>query len=151
MDDFIEKYKFHIGIILSLAIIFGGILLLWQKDILKNISQKTKLSNEVELENYKKENEDLKKQLAELEQKIQDEKSKPEVKSEEVSVSDKININSAQQSELEKLPGVGPARAQAIIDYRLQNGGFKTIDEIQNIKGIGPATFAKMANMICVD
>jgi competence protein ComEA len=64
---------------------------------------------------------------------------------------EKININEADITELDKLPGVGPARAQDIIDYRDQNAGFDSIEEIKNIKGIGDATFEKMKDMISVD
>ena len=51
-----------------------------------------------------------------------------------------ININSAGQKELEKLPRIGPATAKNILKYREENGSFKTIDEILKVKRIGPKT-----------
>jgi competence protein ComEA len=62
----------------------------------------------------------------------------------------KVNINTATSEELEKLPRIGPAFAQRIIDYRKANGNFKNIEEIQKVKGIGPATYAGMKNQITV-
>ena len=61
-----------------------------------------------------------------------------------------ININTASASELDALQGVGPSTAQKIIDYRTENGGFKTIDEIKNVPGIGDAKFAAMKDSITV-
>ncbi|MDK2992461.1 MAG: competence protein ComEA, partial [Clostridiales bacterium] len=60
----------------------------------------------------------------------------------------KIDINSATIEELDKLPGIGPAKAQKIIDYREQNGPFKAIDDIQQVSGIGPATFENIKDLI---
>ncbi len=51
-----------------------------------------------------------------------------------------ININTATQAEWEALNGIGPSKAKAIVDYRTQVGGFKSVDEITNVKGIGPKT-----------
>jgi competence protein ComEA len=62
-----------------------------------------------------------------------------------------ININTASIEELDLLPGIGPAIAQRIIDYRTQNGAFTSIEEIMNVKGIGPATFAKFEDAITVE
>jgi competence protein ComEA len=61
-----------------------------------------------------------------------------------------INLNTATQAELETLPRIGPAIAQRIIDYRNANGPFGTIEEIMNVKGIGPATFAAIKDFITV-
>lgn len=61
-----------------------------------------------------------------------------------------VNINTATQSELESLPGVGPAKAKAIIDYRKANGNFKTVDDIKNVKGFGDKTFDKLKSQISV-
>ncbi|PHS25293.1 MAG: competence protein ComEA [Methylophaga sp.] len=61
-----------------------------------------------------------------------------------------ININTATQAQLETLNGVGPATATAIIEHREQAGGFKTVDEITNVKGIGDKKLAKFANQIVV-
>lgn len=48
-----------------------------------------------------------------------------------------VNINSANTQEFQKIPGIGEAKAKAIIEYRNRNGKFKSIDEIQNVEGIG--------------
>jgi competence protein ComEA len=51
-----------------------------------------------------------------------------------------VDINTATQSQLESLKGIGPAKAQAIIEYRKANGGFKKVDELAKVPGIGPKT-----------
>ena len=48
-----------------------------------------------------------------------------------------VNINTATAEELRALPGVGPSKAAAIVEYRQQNGNFKSVDELKNVKGIG--------------
>lgn len=60
----------------------------------------------------------------------------------------KVNINTATQAELETLPGIGPAKAGDIIAYRTQNGPFKNIEDIMNVKGIAEKTFASLESLI---
>ncbi|KJH55190.1 ComEA family DNA-binding protein [Acinetobacter calcoaceticus] len=54
-----------------------------------------------------------------------------------------VHLNQANIDELQKLKGIGEKKAQAIVEYRQKNGGFKNIDEFKNVKGIGPAIFEK--------
>jgi competence protein ComEA len=61
-----------------------------------------------------------------------------------------ININTATKEVLMELPGIGEVKAQSIIDYRTQNGPFTTIEEIQNVSGIGPATFENLKDLITI-
>lgn len=63
-------------------------------------------------------------------------------------VGSKININDAKLTDLMKLPGIGSAIAQRIVDHREANGGFKSIAELMKVKGIGPAKFEKMQDLI---
>jgi competence protein ComEA len=62
----------------------------------------------------------------------------------------KVNLNKASEAELQTLTGVGPAKAIAIIEYRDQNGGFKKIEELMEISGIGEKTFEKLKDQIIV-
>lgn len=63
---------------------------------------------------------------------------------------DLVNINTASQAELETLPGIGPALAKNIIDYREANGPFETIEAIMMVSGIGTAKFEGMRDLITV-
>ncbi len=61
-----------------------------------------------------------------------------------------VNINTATQSELEAVKGLGPAKAQAIIQHREANGNFKSLDELDNVKGFGKASIDKMKGELSV-
>ncbi len=61
-----------------------------------------------------------------------------------------ININTADSTALQTLNGIGPSKAQAVIDYRTQNGAFTNIEDIMNVSGIGTATFNNIKNFITV-
>jgi len=73
-----------------------------------------------------------------------------ELLTEEENSSGVININRASLEELMELPGIGQQKAQDIIEYRNQNGQFNTIEEIQNVSGIGPTIFENIKNVITV-
>jgi competence protein ComEA len=61
-----------------------------------------------------------------------------------------IDINSAGIDELDKLKGIGPVKAKAIVDYRAKNGPFKSIEDLKNVNGVGDATFNAIKNEITV-
>ena len=61
-----------------------------------------------------------------------------------------VNINTATKDELATLPGIGPAKAQAILDYRKAHGSFKTVEELKDVKGIGAKRFEKLKPELAV-
>ena len=61
-----------------------------------------------------------------------------------------VNLNTATVSDLEALPGVGAATAKLIVEHREKNGGFKKVEELMNIKGIGEKSFLKLKPMVTV-
>jgi competence protein ComEA len=61
-----------------------------------------------------------------------------------------ININTASASDLEALPGIGPALAQRIVAFREERGGFRTIEELLEVSGIGPRTFENLRDLVTV-
>ena len=61
-----------------------------------------------------------------------------------------VNLNTASKDELIALSGIGPAKAQAILDYRKANGGFKTVEELKDVKGIGAKRFEKLKGELTV-
>ena len=61
-----------------------------------------------------------------------------------------VNINTASEAELEKLKGIGPTKAKAIVEDRKKNGPFKTTDDLKRVKGIGDKNFAELKGEITV-
>jgi competence protein ComEA len=61
-----------------------------------------------------------------------------------------VNLNTATLAQLQTLPGIGARTAQAILDHRQKNGGFKKIEELMNVKGIGEKSFLKLKPMVVV-
>lgn len=62
----------------------------------------------------------------------------------------RVNLNTATQAELETLPGIGPSKALAIIEYREQHGQFRSAEELQEVKGIGPKTWEALKDKVTV-
>ena len=63
---------------------------------------------------------------------------------------DPVDLNTATVAELDQLPGVGPVTAQKIIDWRTQHGHFDSPEELEEVDGIGPKTYADLAPMVTV-
>jgi competence protein ComEA len=61
-----------------------------------------------------------------------------------------VNLNSATSAQLEALPGIGAKTAERIIDYRQKNGGFKKIEDLMNVRGVGEKNFLKLKPLITV-
>lgn len=61
-----------------------------------------------------------------------------------------VDLNTASKAELESLTGIGPAKAQAILDYRKKTGGFKSVDELEQVGGIGPAIMNNIKKEVTV-
>jgi competence protein ComEA len=69
----------------------------------------------------------------------------------EASLTNPVNVNSANAAELQKVPGIGPKTAQHILDERTLRGPFKTVDELRRVPGIGPKTLEKLRPNVVVD
>jgi len=137
-DLFIEKYRWYIGLGL-IVVIVGGLGLIYQD----KLSRQGKEEENSRLAELTKQNDELRQELSKL--------SAGQVAGESVEQEgDKIDINTADAAELDKLPGIGPVRAADIIAYRESHGVFKSIEEIKNIKGIGDKSFENLKDLITV-
>jgi competence protein ComEA len=63
----------------------------------------------------------------------------------------RINLNRATAAELEALPGIGPTRAAAIVEYRQRQGEFKTVEDLVKVRGIGPTTLQGLRDLVTVE
>jgi comEA protein len=68
----------------------------------------------------------------------------------QVTASSPINLNTATATELQKLPGIGASIATRILEYRQKSGGFKKIEELMNVRGIGEKNFLKLKALVTV-
>ncbi|MBO8156016.1 MAG: helix-hairpin-helix domain-containing protein [Bacillaceae bacterium] len=64
--------------------------------------------------------------------------------------SGKVRINTAEKGKIESLPGIGPSKAEAIIQYRKEHGPFKKLEDLLNVSGIGPKTLEKLKEWIII-
>jgi len=71
--------------------------------------------------------------------------------SREAIINGKVNLNAASLEQLQIAPGIGPAKAQKIIDYREEYGGFSCVEELTEISGIGEKTLAKIKDYYCAE
>lgn len=61
-----------------------------------------------------------------------------------------VNINTATPGELDGVKGIGPSKAQAIVDYRTKNGPVKSLDDLKNVKGFGEKSIAKLKGELSI-
>ena len=76
--------------------------------------------------------------------------SKPPAPKPEATATAPVNLNTATAEQLASIPGVGPKMAERIIDYRQKNGGFKKVEDLMNVSGVGEKSFLKMKPLITV-
>ena len=103
-----------------------------------NLAQKLQDGQKIYIPNQNETEEDIMENLGEI------------IEENSINSSSKININTATQTELELLTGIGPSIASKIISYRKENGKFKTIEDIKNVPGIGEAKFNSIQDQITV-
>jgi len=140
-------------VILVIVGISGCFFVLWQMSSQKsaaNAKNTQAVATQKEIDELNQKIDELNASLQEVQNSNSDDSSGTVKGDSTSSVTDKININTASLSDLDKLDGIGPTYAQRIIDYRSANNGFKSIEEIKNVKGIGDKTFEKLKNQITI-
>ena len=103
-----------------------------------NLAQKLQDGQKIYIPNQNETEEDIMENLGET------------IEENSINSSSKVNINTATQTELELLSGIGPSIASKIISYRKENGKFKAIEDIKNVPGIGEAKFNSIQDQITV-
>lgn len=168
---FIEKHRFYVGSGLIVLILAGAGILLWRENFAKQNSESRIANlesriNQLENEYDKYQVSSIKYQAGEQDSQRssadqgqvagassqnavgQNTDNSKKTTANSQPVFGKININTASVTELDSLSGIGPTYAKRIVEYRNVNGGFKSIDEIKNVKGIGDKTFLKFKDQI---
>jgi len=157
-EELIEKYRLIIGGGLLGLILIGGGVLLWRENY-------SKPDYEARIMNYESRIKDLESQITKIQETITNQSSisnvsNPQPVTEQgVAVganqntakqTGKININTANEEQLISLPAIGPVTAKSILDYRAQHGSFKSINELDNVRGIGQKTIDKFRDQITI-
>ena len=128
VKDLYEKHWIDAGVILLVVLLVGGGLLMLKK------SDTNKTAIEIVEPEGVSETNEVKGVVEEAE-----------------ADSDFININTANQKELESLPGIGVKTAEKIVDFREENGGFGSVEDIMEVKGIGDGKFEDIEELISVE
>ncbi len=171
IEELVFQYKWWIGSILLTAIILSGGYLFWKEG---GRSKETKVAGNKQIAKLEERIQNLEQKNEELELKVNNQtaniKSTETTEQSVATTNDsgivagatasnsgkattptgKVNLNTATSAELDTLPGIGEAYAARIIEYRTSHGGFKSIDEIKNVKGIGDKTFEKLKDKISI-
>lgn len=163
VGELIEKYKFWIGGVLLILIIVAGAYLLYRENYFKPAISRQIDEQEDRIYSLENDIEELREQLLskDVSQRNVETASNTEgatqtsdtgivagTSTPKPVISGKVNINTATVAELDTLSGIGPAYAQRIIDYRTSKGGFKSLEEVMNVKGIGQKTYDKFKDKI---
>ncbi|MDO8512951.1 MAG: helix-hairpin-helix domain-containing protein [bacterium] len=158
MKKLLDKYQIHITVALILFIAIGGLALLYEQQRDKIIGAQNTLK--VEKEGWQREKDELSEQVSQLETQVSEiQKQKASISggtatgvstSNTTSTTGLIDINTADKTVLDTLPGIGETKAEAIIEYRSGHGLFKRIEDLKQVKGIGDATFEKLKDKITI-
>jgi len=177
IGELIERHKLIIGgVLLSLVIIAGGVLLYRENGLKpKNERRLSQLESnvhslETDIESLRQQQSLLKSPTGSVEETVSSDASNsvevaPSVTAPTPAVlgastsskqqsspalSGSVNLNTSSVTELDSLPGIGPTYAQRIVEYRESKGGFKSIEEVMKVKGIGQKTFDKFKDKITI-
>lgn len=158
VSGFIEKHHFLIGgFLVLMVLVFSVYLLWWESYGHPGVAQRVEnLEERIEkLEQVKSVNTDAvvsvnssSSEASNVQPEVATSSSSQKPSVVAAATKGKININTASSSQLDSLPGIGPAYAARIIEYRNSHGGFKSLVEIKNVKGIGDATYNKIKDLI---
>ena len=161
----IDRFRVPITVVLVTAIIAGTGLLAFRSLELRTLVSKTanSVTSNDEIASLKSTQSQLEQQLASLKAQADalpvstaeaansTTTNVPSTTNSDSGSTGVVHLNSADLAALDTLTGIGPTKAQAILDYRTAHGSFKSIDDLLNVKGIGDATLAKIRSQLTLD